>query len=112
MTYRLIVTGPAKEDIARDYAWWAEHRSEEQAARWLLGLDQAIRDLATSADRHAWASEVALRDAGVKQASFGLSRRPTHRVLYAIRDGAVVVYRVRAFKQDDIGMDELAGDQP
>lgn len=110
MRYRLSVTGPAKDDIARNRDWWAEHRSAEQAGRWFLGVEAAVLELAETADRYGYATEGSLRRAGVKQVSFGLGRRPSHRILYAIKGEEVVIYRVMAFKQDAIGVDDLTGD--
>lgn len=110
MSYQVNVTGPAKDDIWQNYRWWGENRSQEQAVRWFLGIDQFIPTLANTADRYAFATEPALKQLGIRQASFGLGRRPSHRVLFGIVDKTVIVYRVRAFKQDAIGTDDLGGD--
>lgn len=105
--YRVEITGPAKQDVRENHRWWSKHRSVEQADRWYLGVIAAMYDLADTADRHAFATERQLREAEVRQVSYGIGRKPTHRVLFAIRSDTVVVYRVRAFKQDRIGVDDL-----
>lgn len=107
MPYRLCVTEPAKTDIWRNYRWWSDHRSAAQADRWFRGVDELVLSLRTTADRHALATETPLRHAGVRQALFGVSRRPTHRILYAIESDTVIVYRVRSLKQDRLSADEL-----
>lgn len=109
MPYEVRVTSPAKDDIWRNYRWWGEHRSREQADRWFNGIGGLIDSLAQSANQHALATEPALRALGIRQVSFGTGRRPTHRVLYGLHGKAVVVYRVRAYKQDAIGTTNLQG---
>lgn len=105
--YRVEITEPAKQDVRENHRWWSEHRSAEQAERWYRGVIAAMHDLAETADRHAYATESALRAANVKQVSFGLGRKPSHRILFAVRVDVVVVYRVRAFAQDGIGLSKL-----
>lgn len=110
MTYQVNVTGPAKDDIWRNYRWWGENRSQEQAVRWFLGIDEFVPTLANTADQHPLATEPVLKERGIRQAPFGLGRRPSHRIIYGVVDQVVVVYRVQAFKQDAIGVDDLSGD--
>ena len=105
--YRVNITAPAKQDVRRNHDWWAKHRSAEQADRWYSGVIAKMYSLADTADSYAFATEDALRKAEIKQAPFGLGRRPTHRILYGIRDGEVVIYRVRAFAQGAIGVEDL-----
>lgn len=110
MPFRLRITGPAKEDLRGNHAWWSENRSPDEADRWLRGIDRALLALAHDAGRHAFATEPTLRDAGVRQRNFGVGSRPTHRVLYTIQGDEVIVYRVRSAKQVDLGVDQLTGD--
>ncbi|TWU30093.1 hypothetical protein [Bythopirellula polymerisocia] len=63
--------------------------------------------LASTAETHPLATEKALRKAGIQQVSYGLGRRPTHRIIYAVDRGNVVIYRIRAFKQDKIDLGDL-----
>lgn len=58
--------------------------------------------------RHPFATERDLKAASIQQVAFGLGRRPSHRILYAVRDDLVVIYRVRSFKQDALGINELS----
>lgn len=107
MAYEVRVTGPAKDDIWRNYRWWSENRSHDQAIRWFLEIDAFIPSLSDLADRYPLASESELRAIGIRQAPFGISRRPMHRVLYGVVGDAVVVYRLRSLKQDAIGEADL-----
>jgi plasmid stabilization system protein ParE len=103
---RVIITGPAKQDIQADYNWWAENRSVEQARRWYLGIHAAIRSLRKKPDRCPRATESDLLAEGIRQLSFGLGRRPTHRIVFAIDGGTVVVLRVRHISQDALSLDD------
>lgn len=109
MAYKVLVTGPAKDDIWQNYRWCDEHRSHKQAARWFIEIDELIAALSLKADRHQLATELGLRTLSVHQVSFGIGRRPTHRVLYGIVGETVVVNRVRSLKQDGIEASELRG---
>ncbi|MEN1680199.1 MAG: type II toxin-antitoxin system RelE/ParE family toxin [Planctomycetota bacterium] len=107
---RVRVTESAKQDIRENLVWWGENRSEEQAERWYLGVYAEIASLASTALQRQLASEAALREAGYRQASFGLGRHPTHRIVFGVEGDEVVVYRVRALKQDSIDLEALGDD--
>ena len=108
--YRVNITAPAKQDVRRNHDWWAKNRSTGQAARWYRGVIAKMYSLTDTADRYAFATEDALRRAHIKQASFGLGPRPTHRILFGIRGDEVVIYRVRALAQDAIGVEDLGNE--
>lgn len=108
--YRVRVTEPAKQDVRQNLLWWGENRSQEQAERWYFDIYDAFKLLASTADQHSLATEPALKQHGIRQASFGIGRRATHRIIFGIVDQAVIVYRVRALKQDAIGVDDLSGE--
>ncbi|MEM6654177.1 MAG: type II toxin-antitoxin system RelE/ParE family toxin [Planctomycetota bacterium] len=110
MKRRVVITGPAKRDAFANHEWWAENRSAEQAIRWLKGIYAKMWSLADTAERHSRATEPSLRRNDIRQASFGLSSKPTHRILYRIEREVVVVYRVQAFAQDAIDWDDLTDD--
>lgn len=103
----VVITGPAEKDVLENHQWWSENRSAEQAVRWLEGIYAAMWRLAESADRQPLATEIVLAKAGIKQAAFGLGRRPSHRIFFGIKNEQVTVFRVRAFKQDAIGLADL-----
>jgi plasmid stabilization system protein ParE len=104
---RLIITGPARRDIQGAYDWWAENRSLEQANRWYLGIRVAIRSLRKNPQRCPLASESDLLTQGIRQLNFGLGHRPTHRIVFTIDSGTVVVLRIRHTSQDVLSLDEL-----
>ncbi len=81
---RVIITGPAKQDVKEAYDWWAHNRSAEQAKRWYGGMRAAMRALRKTPERCAMAIESDLLTQGIRQLNFGLGRRPTHRIVFAI----------------------------
>ncbi|MEX0642687.1 MAG: type II toxin-antitoxin system RelE/ParE family toxin [Pirellulales bacterium] len=104
---RVIITGPAQRDIQAAYDWWEANRSAEQAKRWYIGIHAAIRSLKNNPERCAMATESDLWTQGIRQLLFGLQRRPTHRVVFAIDGEIVVVLRVRHASQDALSPDDL-----
>lgn len=48
MTYRVVFSQQAAEELEAAADWWREHRSEEQAANWYLGFSEAILTLGKS----------------------------------------------------------------
>ena len=106
--FRVIITGPAKRDVREAYDWWAENRSAEQATRWYRGIAAAIKSLGRSPERFppAWESDLLIQ--GVRQVLYGLGRRRTHRILFAIDGDTVVVFRVRHASQDALGPEDLS----
>jgi plasmid stabilization system protein ParE len=108
--HRVIITGPAKRDIQADYDWWSENHSAEQAERWYLGIHAAVQSLRDAPERCSGASETDLVDLGVRQLLFGLGRRATHRIVFAIDSDTVVVLRVRHTSQDALSVEALTQD--
>jgi plasmid stabilization system protein ParE len=107
MKFRVVVTGPAKRDIQAAHDWWAANRSSEQASRWYRGVNAAIKTLDRSPERCSRAIEGELIPQGVRQLLYGLGRKPTHRIVFAIDGDTVVVFRVRHTSQDALRADEL-----
>ncbi|HWL07093.1 MAG TPA: type II toxin-antitoxin system RelE/ParE family toxin [Planctomicrobium sp.] len=107
MSYRVLITGPAKRDLRAIVAWWSEHRSTEQAQRWYSRIYPAIAALSEQPDRCPLAPETDLLPSGLRQLHFGLSRRTTHRILFTIVGGEVRVLRVRHTAQNDLSADGL-----
>jgi plasmid stabilization system protein ParE len=105
--HRVIITGPAKRDIQDAYDWRAENRSGDQADRWYVGIYDAIKSLCQMPERWSPATETDLLPQGIRQLHFGLGRRPTHRVVFAIDGNTVVVLRVRHTSQDALTLDDL-----
>lgn len=89
--------------------WWSEHRSAEQAARWLDGFELAIASLADNPQRHALARETELYPLPfpARQLLYGSGNSPTHRAVFEVRGNTVFVVAIRHLAQDDLPTDEL-----
>ncbi len=105
--YRVVITGPARRDIQDAHQWWAEHRSAEQAGKWDLGVRAAIQMLRNRPEQSSSVAESDLSAAGIRQRLYGLGRRATHRILFAIDGTDVVVLRVRHTSQDALTLDDV-----
>jgi plasmid stabilization system protein ParE len=103
----VILTGPAKRDIQAAYDWWKENRSAEQADRWYKGILAATQSLRNRPERCSLAAENDLLAQDIRQHLFGLGRRPSHRIVFAIDANTVVVFRVRHTSQDALTLDDL-----
>ncbi|MGL4513479.1 MAG: type II toxin-antitoxin system RelE/ParE family toxin [Lacipirellulaceae bacterium] len=101
MTYRVVVTEEARIVAETDAAWWAQHRSPEQAARWLDGLHAAVAGLAESPLAHGLARESKELGHELREMLYGLGGSRTHRVLYEVRGDEVLVVTVRHTARDD-----------
>ena len=82
MTYRVVVTAAAKQDLRNAYLWAAE-RAPHTAALWLQRFEAELQTLAHSPERFQLAPENALVAPEIRQLIFG-RRQGAYRVLYTI----------------------------
>lgn len=97
--FTVNITGRAEQDIHQNTDWWEQHRSEEQAERWYVGIYAAMKSLSSMPARCALAPEAAELDLPVRNLLYGLSSKLTHRVLFSIDGDDVVIYRVLHMSQ-------------
>src|SRR3989304_3152014 len=102
MTYEVLITTKAQQEAQANHDWWAEHRSPEQAARWYDEFLAAALSLEQNPEQLAFAAENDRFPYEIRQLNFGIGRKPTHRLVYAIRPNQVVVLRVRHLSQQEI----------
>lgn len=107
MKYRITFTSKARLEFNQAALWWAEHRSREQAARWLEGFEAAIASLARNPDKHSVAREDESFPFSLRQLLFGLGSTPTHRAIFRIREDDVVIYGIRHVAQRDLSPDDV-----
>ena len=55
MTYRLVISDHARDQLEGACRWWAENRSVEQAGRWYDGFCDALLSLCENPGRCALA---------------------------------------------------------
>ena len=108
MTFRVTVTKEAWTQAIGYAEWWAEHRSHEQAYSWLAGLELAIESLSGTAQQHAKAIESSELGYELHQLNYGVSNKPTHRILYRIKGNEVTVITVRHLAQDKLDPNQLS----
>lgn len=74
--YEVLITDLAENDIEASFLWWSEHRSAEEAERWLESIYPAISSLKTMPDRCSRIEEATLYDLDLRQLLFGIGKRP------------------------------------
>lgn len=107
MTYQLVVSDRARDQLEAACQWWAENRSVEQAERWYDGFAEALLSLCDSPERFPCAPEDHLFPFDVRQLNYGLSGKPTHRALFTIRPDIVYVFSIRHLAQRSITPDDV-----
>jgi plasmid stabilization system protein ParE len=105
MKYEVVIASRAQQEAQANHDWWAEHRSREQAARWYDEFLKAAFSLEQNPERCAVAPENGSFPYEIRQRSFGIGGKRTHRLVYTIRPKEVVVLRVRHLVQDAIDVD-------
>lgn len=91
--YEIELTPLAESDIQAAVDWWKEHHSSVEAEIWYTGILAAIQSLSQLPMRCRVVSINAF-DVPVRQLLYGVSSKPTHRVLFAVNEKTVTVYRV------------------
>jgi hypothetical protein len=102
MKYEVVVTDQAKREAQASHDWWAANRSADQAGRWYNEFIRVAQSLEFMPERWAIAAENESFPYTLRQLNFGIGRRATHRILFAIRQKDVVVLRVRHLAQQPI----------
>ncbi len=107
MTYRVIVTSKARIEASNVAIWWAEHRSVAQAKKWLDSFHEKAASLAHDPQRWPVAPENDFLPIEIREVSFGIGRNKTHRIVFEVRGGAVVIHAVRHLAQDSLSQDDF-----
>ena len=105
--YDVRITDLAEQDIDANFRWWSDHRSAEQAARWYEAIYPAIHTLSTMPQRCPRTNEEDPSGNELRELLFTIGRRPTHRIVFAIEEDAVIIFRVRHVAQRPLSADDL-----
>ena len=106
--FQIVILPRADFDMQQSVDWWKNNRSHEQAEKWYLEILEAIESLSGLPKRFSLAPESETLGVALHQMPFGVSSRPTHRLLYTIDGERVIVLRVLHGAQDVItDADEL-----
>jgi len=97
---------------ARSGNWSSRLRGGQNIApnrkpRWLSGLESAINNLGDDPDRYPLAAESDAFDFPLRQLNYGVSRHPTHRVLFAVHADRVLIYALRHLAQQELALGDL-----
>jgi plasmid stabilization system protein ParE len=103
--FQVSITALAERDIEAAFAWWRDHRSPEEAERWLDAIYPAIDRLAVQPRSCARVPEMSDSKAEVRQLLFGTGRAATHRVIFSVCDELVTVLRVYHTSRDFLNLD-------
>jgi plasmid stabilization system protein ParE len=101
LTYRVEITDRALLDVDQAHSWIAEHISVAQANRWLHGLFRAIATLKRRPLRCPLAAENDKFPYDIREFLYG-KRWSVYRIIFTVRDDAVVVLYVHHGARDEI----------
>lgn len=109
MNYQVLLTSRAQLQLMQSAQWWSEHRSAEQAARWLDGFEAALAPLSDNPLRYGLARETDRFQlkSPARQLNYGVGSKPTHRAVFEVRGDIVYVVAIRHLAQDDLSEGEL-----
>ena len=107
MNYQVVLTDRAHADLEAAHAWWAENRSEAQAAKWYNAFADAIESLASNPERCILSRENGHFPFQIRDLYFGIGRRRTHRAVFTVRPDMVLVIAVRHLAQQDLSIDDF-----
>lgn len=107
MTYFVVVTRRAKDDLRHYYAVAAEH-APQTAARWLKRFEKALQTLSVNPTRCTLAPENDLVDQTIHQFFYG-KRSGRYRALFCIEGDRVLVLHIRRGTMDKATESELLG---
>jgi plasmid stabilization system protein ParE len=106
MKYKLIITDRAKKDRDREFHWFSENYSKEFAARWYVGVSDAVRSIGRDPSIGHKADENDRFAFELYQFLYG-TRKNKHRILYAIESDTVSILHIRHSAQSELTGDEL-----
>lgn len=105
MTYRVVVTAAAKQDLRHAFVWAAE-RAPQTAALWLRRFEAELQALADFPERCQLAHENSLVESEIRELIFG-RRQGAYRVLFTIVGDEVQVLHIRRAVRDWASPDDL-----
>lgn len=102
MTYKVILSERAAQEIEETAAWWARERSVEQAKKWYQGIRSMISALDDAPERFPLASENAQFQYEIREFYYGVRSKLTHRGVFTILRETVLVLTVRHLAQSSL----------
>lgn len=103
MTYRIIVTPNADEDLRRAHRFIWEH-SPLAASRWSKGARAAIKSLRRNPERCSIAAESEVFREPIHELLYGKGNRGAYRILFTVEGRTVFVLHVRHGSMETLGV--------
>jgi plasmid stabilization system protein ParE len=100
-------TTTAKRHLHEKYRWLQEHVSQREADRWYDGLLRALDKLGHRPERFTVIHEESDFGVQLREMLYGIGRRKTHRIIFAVRPEAVIVHAIRHVAEDELTPDDL-----
>ena len=105
MKRAVFLTAKAEEQLHAAADWYAAQNADV-ADDWFNGIVAAINGLGTDAERFGLARENDAMIFELRERRYGLGKRITHRVLFAIRTDKIVIHQIRHVAQRDLTEEE------
>ena len=101
MTYRVVVTPDAEQDLRRAYRY-IRGEAPAAASRWIKGARKSIKTLASNPERCPFAPESRAFQEPIRELLYGKGNRGTYRILFVVLAEAVYVLHVRHGSMDEL----------
>ena len=101
MTYRVIITPEAEQDLQVVYRYIRKD-SPLSARRWIRGARKSIKTLARMPERYPLAPEAESFGEPIRELFYGSGNRGTYRILYVVLGSTVCVVHVRHGSMDQL----------
>lgn len=106
MTYRVVITNKAEEDVESVLKWFHYQMATEAGGKWLAGLMSKLNTLETHPERCALAAESEDVGEAIREFLFGRGRYK-YRLLFRVVGKTVQILRVWHGSRDAITRDDL-----
>jgi plasmid stabilization system protein ParE len=107
---KVVLSPKAKASLHDFAAWWATHRSHEQAQRWYDGFVETLDALGANPEWYPIARESSRFPVEIREVSYGTGSKPTHRAVFTIRQDMVYILAIRHLAQDDLTAESIGGE--
>ena len=106
MKREVLLTATAEQQM-HDAAEWYALKDADTAGEWFNGLTAAMESLAENPLQFPLAPENQHLPVKFRQMLYGLGKRKTHRILFVVRQSAVVVHQIRHTARRDVSVDDM-----
>lgn len=106
MSHEVVLTEEAERGLEEVYQWYAR-QSTEAANKWYSGILQTFVSLEQNPERCPLATDNDRFPVEIRQLNYGSGRRLTHRIVFTIRPGRVIIYAIRHLAQRDLRPEDV-----